>query len=230
MRSAAPLPEGYAATRDALRLVARRVVGAARYLAVGRMGLEVIPGGFGTPEFAGRRIDVVGDALRDGERSRRLSTLGDACDFAGVDPDAALPPALAWSASPDTSVAVDTDAARVVAEWYWAGRDALASLVNSAGPEDDPSAPQLWPEHFDLALESGAPDCRANYGVSPGDDVIGEPYAYVGPFTPREGSFWNRDFGAALTYTEVLAGAEVLDFFLQGCSILAQSMTGRSPG
>jgi hypothetical protein len=45
------LPGVFAVTRDSLHLLAARVLGAARYSAVGRMGLIVVPGGFGTPEF-----------------------------------------------------------------------------------------------------------------------------------------------------------------------------------
>jgi hypothetical protein len=221
VNSGQPLPTGYGAIRESLHLVAARVLGAARYLDVGRMGLEAIPGGFATPEFGGRRLAVVGDELRNGASTMRLTTLGEAADFAGVDLDAPLPPALVRAATPDTSVAVDQAAATVVADWYWAGRSALGSFTNSIGPDDDPSEPQLWPEHFDLALESGPPPGRANFGVSPGDDGIGEPYAYVGPFVLREGTFWNCSFGAALTYGEVLSGADILDFFLEGRSLLA---------
>jgi hypothetical protein len=40
---------------------------------------------------------------------------------------------------------------------------------------------QLWPEHFDLAVELGdeAAGRRAAYGVSPGDESVAEPYLYV---------------------------------------------------
>ena len=42
--------------------------------------------------------------------------------------------------------------------------------------------PVLWPEHFDVGITLD----KVNYGVSPGDDDIPEPYAYVGPWTPRK--------------------------------------------
>ena len=47
--------------------------------------------------------------------------------------------------------------------------------------------PILWPEHFDLGIALD----EVNYGVSPGDSGHPLPYAYVGPWTPREGEFWN---------------------------------------
>ena len=37
---------------------------------------------------------------------------------------------------------------------------------------------------------------EVNYGASPGDATHTGPYAYVGPWTPREGEFWNAPFGA----------------------------------
>ena len=37
---------------------------------------------------------------------------------------------------------------------------------------------------------------EVNYGMSPGDGFHAAPYAYVGPWTPREGAFWNVPFGA----------------------------------
>jgi hypothetical protein len=55
--------------------------------------------------------------------------------------------------------------------------------------------PILWPEHFDLGIALD----EVNYGVSPGDNGHPLPYAYVGPWTPREGEFWNASFGAVRT-------------------------------
>jgi hypothetical protein len=49
----------------------------------------------------------------------------------------------------------------------------------------------LWPEHFDIGISVD----EVNYGVSPGDVHIPEPYAYVGPWHPRVGTFWNTGFG-----------------------------------
>ena len=57
-----------------------------------------------------------------------------------------------------------------------------------------PSRVQIWPEHFDAALELGAEDAgvRAAYGCSPGDETHPEPYLYVTPWTlPPGGELWN---------------------------------------
>lgn len=49
---------------------------------------------------------------------------------------------------------------------------------------------------------------RANYGASPGDATIPEPYLYIGPWEvdhARAGGdpFWNQPWGAALRYDEL---------------------------
>ncbi len=42
-----------------------------------------------------------------------------------------------------------------------------------------------------------------NFGVSPGDGFIEEPYAYVGVASPPAGDpFWNAPFGAAVPLRE----------------------------
>ncbi len=211
-----PLPETYSETRESLHLVAARVLGAARHEAVGRMGLVVVPGGFGTPEFDGRRLLVVDGMLSDGERRQPITTLLDAYTFAGMDPARAPHPVLDLPADPSAPLMVDTEAAGALARWFAFCQSLVDSVVAAAAPMDVPSPIQLWPEHFDLALEMGAPGRRANYGGSPGDTAIDEPYLYVGPHDRREGPFWNAPFGAALTYAEIRRGSDPVAFFDKG--------------
>ncbi len=70
---------------------------------------------------------------------------------------------------------------------------------------------QIWPEHFDAALDLAvSPDVRVNLGGSPGDDGHPEPYLYVGPWTsdrPGDAAFWNAPFGAVLGH-DVVAGSD----------------------
>jgi hypothetical protein len=57
-----------------------------------------------------------------------------------------------------------------------------------------------------------------DYGVSPGDGYISEPYAYVNPGAHRDEAFWNAPFGAARAMRE-LGGADpdaVYAFFAEG--------------
>jgi hypothetical protein len=96
------------------------------------------------------------------------------------------------------------------------GQEALAALAGELVAED-PSEPQVFPEHFDLGLTAGT----VNYGFSPGDDAVLEPYAYVGPHdTPAADPFWNAPFGAYRTWREVTTAAEALDFFRAGRAVL----------
>ena len=62
---------------------------------------------------------------------------------------------------------------------------------------------------------------KVNYGVSPGDDDIPEPYAYVGPWTPRTGDFWNATIGATRLMTELPEAAVLTSFFKTGRSLAA---------
>ncbi|MEM4712379.1 MAG: hypothetical protein QXI78_04990, partial [Archaeoglobaceae archaeon] len=64
------------------------------------------------------------------------------------------------------------------ARWWSLVAVALDRTVGSLG---DPTASmvQLWPEHFDVAVDvaAGDPDRRVNLGGSPGDDFHPSPYA-----------------------------------------------------
>lgn len=72
--------------------------------------------------------------------------------------------------------------------------------------------PVLWPEHFDLGISLD----EVNYGVSTGDSAVPEPYAYVGPWKPREGDFWNVPFGAARPLSALGDATAVAAFFTEG--------------
>ncbi len=96
-----------------------------------------------------------------------------------------------------------------------------------------PSLVQLWPEHFDVAVDFGDAEAgtRANYGASPGDAAILQPYLYVGPWDlskaigAPDDAFWNQPWGATMTYDSLLASADpyatAAAFFEQGTSKLA---------
>jgi hypothetical protein len=117
--------------------------------------------------------------------------------------------------APDEPVHVDPAAAAVLADCYAAGDGALRRLF----PDLEPV---LWPEHFDLGVTSD----EVNYGVSPGDGYLPEPYAYVGPWQPRTGEFWNAPFGAARRLAD-LAGADGLfAFFGEGRELLRGGVDG----
>ena len=83
---------------------------------------------------------------------------------------------------------------------------------------DPGQVPTLWPEHFDIGITMA----EINYGVSPGDALIGEPYAYVGPWQVPAGAFWNQPFGAARPLGQLTSPQAILEFFLEGRRIAAR--------
>lgn len=105
----------------------------------------------------------------------------------------------------DDELAVDAAAAALLADWFARGDAGLRAFA----PDDEPV---IWPEHFDLAVATG----EVNYGISPGDGGHAGHYAYVGPWTPREGPFWNASFGALRTAAELPDAAAVAAFFADG--------------
>jgi hypothetical protein len=99
-------------------------------------------------------------------------------------------------------------------EWYQLGAQALSRFAAEI-PGDQPSPVVLWPEHFDVGITAAA----INYGASPGDDHIAEPYLYVGPHDgppPGDQAFWNAAFGAARTCRQIGTVAEAAAFFRDG--------------
>jgi hypothetical protein len=215
-------PEALAATRRGLHAVAEQVLAAARYQAVGRIGLEAAPGGFATPPFvrdgAECRLAVVGTDLviteGGGERRAPLTTLRAAGELAGVVPRAPDVYPQATSVAPDAPLGIEPDAARALAAWFGLVDEALGLLAPGEGP-----ARQLWPEHFDLAATLD----EVNFGGSPGDEGHEEPYLYVGPWEPPPvGGFWNEAFGASLPASKVPSVGAAATFFSAGRSYAAK--------
>ena len=191
------LPPTFAATVATLHRLAEEVVSPAQ--PDGEIALMATPGGFGTPVFAhaGRphqvRVDGTDLVRRAGDEETR------------------------------EPLAVDATAAGRLADWYAFGHALLSAFVALAATEDAPTPIRLWPEHFDIAIESGAEEAgrRANYGFSPGDEQHAEPYAYVGPWTAEvAGELWqaNGFRGAELSYAELLGASDqraaALEFFM----------------
>lgn len=243
MKTLVALPDSFPATRDALQRVAVHIVARARSQATGRFGLRATVGGFGTPEFGDdvARVRVSGALLvretggTDGATSAATSidgaSLDDLARLARVDLGADLDvghdtPPLGDSGA---RLAVDTPAAMALASWYSVVAAALDRVVEQLPDEASPTLIQVWPEHFDVALDAAAtPDRRANLGGSPGDGFHAGPYAYVGPWTddrPGDAAFWNAPFGAVLGYDDLVGDDDPVTalaaFFLDGMRRLA---------
>jgi hypothetical protein len=217
----APLPPTFIETRDALHAVAEHVLATARHAANGKIGLRFTYHGFGTPFFPGdggdRQLRVEDGELVDGEQRHRFSTLGEAAKAIDValGAPAVYPPVT--RCNPDATLAVDPAAARALGDWFGFCASLLEQMRADADEASDaPARVQIWPEHFDIAVDLGPDGQRANYGGSPGDAGHPEPYLYVGPWEPRRGPFWNAAFGASLSYQEILGGADTLGFLREG--------------
>lgn len=228
-----PLPAGFDRTRASLHALAEHVIAPCRHEATAKIGLRFTHRGFGTPFLPGdRQVRVDAGNLIDsrtgGGREHALTTLGDAARFLGT--TAGAPIEVYRPTTPgasDAPLVVDTPAAVALGDWFGFCASLLEQLRADAGAgaevapgTDEPSRVQLWPEHFDLAVDIGPEGHRANFGGSPGDDTHPEPYLYVGPWAPRRGEFWNEPFGASLSYRELLAGADGLAFLRQGRALL----------
>lgn len=227
------LDDRHDATRHALHRIANHVLARAEHAATGQLGLRATPGGFGTTTIRpdGERIRISGGTLvresaaTSGTWTRSIeidgSTLAELAAFADVDLAAEFsagddtPPL----GGPDEPIALHIASARLIGDWYAVVTEALDRLVLTAPAFSAPSLVQLWPEHFDAALDMAfdpeAPtQRRANIGGSPGDSFHAAPYLYVGPRTPdRPGdpAFWNAPFGAILGYDDLAASPDPVE-------------------
>jgi len=206
------------------------VLAPARKAATGRIGLRPAAGGFGTPVFGdGTILRVEGASLvreeAGGASSISITSLRDAAAFAGVtlaaDPGIGSdPPPLG---DPDAPLPVSPAPGLALGAWFRFSASVLDELREGLDADGRPcSEIQLWPEHFDLGCSIEG----VNFGCSPGDAFVAEPYAYVGPWNTDglpDGEFWNASFGAVLAYTELLrAGdqrATALGFLRRGAQL-----------
>ncbi|MDQ0380626.1 hypothetical protein [Amycolatopsis thermophila] len=193
-------------TRRSLHGVAELLLAGPQFRAGHGIRLRVTPGGFGTTAAPDLRLDgdlLVAGALRIPVAGRRYTDLA---AEAGVEAGA---PAGLYSGgsgvSPAEEVVLDPEPARLILRAFAEGDEALRAFAPG-------ETPVLWPEHFDVAITVD----EVNYGVSPGDAHLPEPYAYVGPHRPRTGPFWTAPFGAARALRELGGTAEIRRFFEEG--------------
>jgi hypothetical protein len=190
-------------TRRALHGVAELLLAGPQYRTAGTIRLLVTGSGFRALKQPDIRVDGV-DLVVAGQR---FPIAGHTCAHlataAGIEPGA--PQGLYHDGSGvalDEPLHLDPEAARWLARCWADGDQALRTLA----PDQQPI---LWPEHFDVGIRTE----DTNYGVSPGDTYLPEPYAYITPPAPREGGFWNAPFGAARPMADLDGPDALLAFF-----------------
>jgi len=197
-------------TRTALHGVAELLLAGPQYAESGTIRLRVVPGGIATvaaPELRLEGTELVGPA----GRHQLSGTYAEIAAAAGVTPRE-LGDVYKDRAEVGADDRVELDPAALAALV-----DALAvgdSALRAFAPDE---TPVLWPEHLDIAISKD----EVNYGVSPGDGAVPEPYAYVGPWTSREGEFWNQPFGAARPLSALGGADAVTEFFREGARLAA---------
>jgi hypothetical protein len=174
----------YVSTRRQLRGVAESLVAGPQYRAAGTIRLAVRPDGFAATALP---LSVHATEFTWQDDSAPLTgPVGALAAAAGVDYG---PPVGVYDLRDplpaDAELDIDPGAAELLHRCLYAGGFALKQALPDGHPV-------LWPEHFDVAVT----EAEVNYGVSAGDEQHPLPYAYVGPWTPRTGAFWNAPFGA----------------------------------
>ncbi|MFD7453899.1 hypothetical protein [Kitasatospora sp. NPDC059827] len=193
-------------TRRSLHAVAELVLAGPQYRASGTIRLRACPGGFGTVAEPGLRVvgaELVGRGRAVSLERTSCVALGAALGLGVGAPEGVYRDGPGVAA--DRPIEVDPAAARWLAHCFALGEAALRELF----PTEEPV---IWPEHFDLGITVDA----VNYGLSPGDAFLAEPYAYVGPHERRQGEFWNAPFGAARTVHGLGGAGGLLDFLDEG--------------
>jgi hypothetical protein len=198
-----------AAARRSLHGVAELVLAGPQYRAAGRIRLGVVPGGFATTALTpglmadGSRVTGA-DGASAAISGATPRTLGAALGVTAGRPDGVYDGGSGVGL--DETLALDPAQAGVIVRALVTGQEALAALAPG-------ETPVLWPEHFDVAIRVG----EVNFGISPGDGFIGEPYAYVGIASPPAGdSFWNAPFGAAVPLRQLADTPAVTAYLAEG--------------
>lgn len=237
-RRLAPVPDSYIGTVAALSQVAFHALAPARFENQGKLGLRYTHRGFGTPFFGSdRQLRVEGEYLVEQEgdlaRGEEITTLRAAARLAGIEYRETWGPA--WhdppaATDPDAPLEIDRTSVLACSDILGFGFSVLEQIRIEAHEEEVPSRVQLWPEHFDAAVEIGMEGVgrRAGFGVSPGYAAHPEPFLYVSPWAKDwlTDPYWNADFfgGSILRYAELLPAAdqraEALTFLRTGLELL----------
>lgn len=192
-------------TRTALHGVAELLLAGPQYAVSNTVRLRVVPGGFATVAEPDLRIEGT-ELVGAHGRQPLTGTYAEVAAAAGL-PLRRLDDVYGGGVdlSADDPIELDPDHVATLLAAFAAGDAALQAFA----PDE---VPVLWPEHFDVGISLN----NVNYGLSPGDSTLSEPYAYVGPWVPRSGPFWNQPFGAARPLVALGGVDAVIAFFREG--------------
>ncbi len=233
-RPLAEIPDDYVEKRTNLHRLATYVVAPARHQVNGKFGLRWTKGGFGTPFFGNdRQVRVDGNLLIVQEasyvKSTPISSMAGAAEFigSGIDDKIAAEHDSPPLGDVNADLGVTADVVQFLDGWWGMGTAAL-ERVRADEKSIDPGRVQLWPGHFDPAIEIGDVDRRASFGASPGDQTSNEPYLYISIWWPDRldlsdsDDFWNAEgyVGARMPYSFIKSQPDPLtsaiDFFRGG--------------
>ncbi|TCO58302.1 hypothetical protein [Actinocrispum wychmicini] len=200
-------------TRRFLHGVAELLLAGPQWRATGELALAVVEGGFTTTAAPALRLQ--GDKLLTefGQVELNGHTYTDVASVAGI--QAGEPAGVYGEGSgvrPDEVITMDSAQRETLLRAFREGDHALREFAPDL-------VPVLWPEHFDVAITLD----RVNYGVSPGDHHLAEPYAYVGPHDTVQDDFFNAPFGAARPLARLGDANAITQFFRTGQDLLSRS-------
>ena len=203
------------ATRRSLHAVAELLLSGPQHATSGTIRLTPQAGGFAT--IAAPSVRVEGGRLTHEDRSvdldgRSVAEVAEAAGLTAQAPDGLYADGCGLDA--DHVLEIDDASAAEIANAFERGDRAMREFR----PDTEPV---LWPEHFDLGISVD----EVNYGVSPGDDFLAVPYAYVGPWSEFSGAFWNAPFGAARPLSEL---PDLVAWFAEGATAAA-ALSPRTP-
>jgi hypothetical protein len=173
--------------------------------------LRVVAGGFATVAAPDIRVEGAELVTSSGRHRMRERTPVQIATAAGL---TAGPPVGVYREGSgvglDEMLSFDDGAVSQILAAYAVAVEALRRFA----PD---TTPVLWPEHFDVGIRLD----DTNFGVSPGDDFLPEPYAYVGVDPVPDDPLWNAPFGRARTVRELGPADAVSEFFEDARSRIA---------
>jgi hypothetical protein len=216
-----PTPiEDVVAARLGLHAVAELLLAGPQFRSSGTIRLRVTADGFATVRSPGAgittlRVRAGGVLLREPDglslplshSEHSIAALASTFGVEAGAPEGVYPAVV--RASLDSPLKLPAAGVDVVLTALTVGDTALLALLTELGQDGEPV---LWPEHFDVGFSHG----EVNFGISPGDAEHPLPYAYVGPWTPRQGAFWNESFGASMPLGKPVDVSMIMAFLREG--------------